>query len=80
MSWAAVVGRPDDYQGEAVAAFVSLEPGADVAPDELVTFVRERLAAFKSPREVTVLPELPKTETGKIRRAVLREGARRPSS
>jgi long-chain acyl-CoA synthetase len=71
---AAVVGRPDSYQGEAVVAFVSLEPGADVGPDELVAFVRERLAAFKCPREVTVLAELPKTETGKIRRAALREG------
>ncbi len=72
---AAVVGRPDAYQGESVAAFVSLAPGHEVEPDELRTFVRERLAAFKCPREVVLLPELPKTETGKIRRAVLRETA-----
>ena len=72
---AAVVGRPDDYQGEAVVAFVSLEPGAQASPPELTAFVRERLAAFKCPRQVTVLPEPPKTQTGKIRRAALREGA-----
>jgi long-chain acyl-CoA synthetase len=69
---AAVVGRPDEYQGESVVAFVSLEQGREATEEELVGFVRERLAAFKCPREVVFLPDLPKTQTGKIRRAELR--------
>lgn len=70
---AAVVGRPDDYQGESVVAFVSLAEGAAATPDELVAHVRERLAAYKVPREVTVIADLPKTQTGKIRRRALRD-------
>ena len=69
----AVVGRPDEYQGESVVAFVSLTPDGTARPDELVGFVRTRLAAYKCPREVIVIDELPKTQTGKIRRRELRE-------
>ncbi len=68
----AVVGCPDDYQGEAVVAYVALRPGATVAEEELVDFTRERLAAYKRPRTVRVIEELPKTPTGKIMRAELR--------
>lgn len=71
---AAVVGEPDDYRGESVLAFVSLVAGAEVRPDELVAFARERLAAYKAPRRLVVLADLPKTQTGKIRRNVLRDG------
>ena len=60
----AVVGLPDDELGEEVAAFVV----GDVRPDELRAFARERLAAYKYPRLVTVLDELPRGPTGKIRR------------
>ncbi len=70
---AAVVGRPDDYQGESVVAYVSTATGATVAPEELRAFVKERLAAYKVPREVHVVDQLPKTATGKIRRNVLRD-------
>ncbi|MFC9974390.1 AMP-binding protein [Spirillospora sp. NPDC127200] len=69
---AAVVGVPDEYRGETVKAFVSLRPGARAAPDELVAFCRERLAAYKAPREVEVLEEIPKTATGKPLRRELR--------
>ncbi|MBY4128371.1 AMP-binding protein [Rhodococcus fascians] len=69
---AAVVGRPDDYQGESVVAYVSLRRGASVTPDELVDFAGHRLAAYKRPKEVYVVDELPKTQTGKIRRAALK--------
>ncbi|GAB7006352.1 hypothetical protein JCM18899A_38250 [Nocardioides sp. AN3] len=69
----AVVGKPDDYSGERVEAFVSLrEAAAPATGDELATFVRDRLAAYKVPRVVHVVATLPKTETGKIRRAALR--------
>lgn len=69
---AAVVGEPDDYRGEAVVAYVSLKPGATATADELTAFVRDRLAAYKSPRRVHVVDDLPKTATGKIRRQEVR--------
>jgi len=69
---AAVVGVPDSYRGETVKAYVSTRPGAEVAPDELVAYCRDRLAAYKCPRQVEILPELPKTLSGKILRRELR--------
>ncbi|NWF28574.1 AMP-binding protein [Streptomyces sp. PKU-EA00015] len=69
---AAVVGVPDSYRGETVKAYVSLRPGADVGPDELSSYCEQRLAAYKYPREVAILPELPKTTSGKILRRELR--------
>ncbi|MET7521105.1 AMP-binding protein [Streptomyces sp. NPDC005248] len=69
---AAVVGVPDAYRGETVRAYVSLRPGAVVEPGELGSYCKERLAAYKYPREVEILPELPKTASGKILRRELR--------
>jgi long-chain acyl-CoA synthetase len=63
---AAVVGVRHAELGEDVAAFVTLRPGTAVAPDELITHCRERLAAFKYPRRLTVLDALPKSPTGKV--------------
>jgi len=71
---AAVVGVPDDRRGETVKAFVSLKPGATAAPEELIEHCRQRMAAYKYPRSVVVLAELPKTVTGKILRRELRTG------
>ncbi len=71
---AAVVGVPDERWGEAPQAFVVLKPGMTVAPQELREFTRQRLAHFKTPREVTFVAELPKTATGKIQKFVLRQG------
>ncbi|MGW9557839.1 class I adenylate-forming enzyme family protein [Nocardiopsis sp. NPDC055551] len=71
----AVVGRPDSYQGESVVAHVSLAAGAQATEEELIAFAREHLAAYKRPREVHIVPSLPKTLTGKIRRRALREAA-----
>ncbi|RPH79192.1 MAG: long-chain fatty acid--CoA ligase [Candidatus Rokuibacteriota bacterium] len=70
VSEAAVVGVPDATLGEEVAAFVALRSGA--TPDELVAWCRERLAAFKYPRRITVLPTLPRSATGKVLKAQLR--------
>ncbi|MFF0046504.1 AMP-binding protein [Streptomyces sp. NPDC005498] len=69
---AAVVGVPDAYRGETVRAYVSLRPGAVVESGELGAYCKERLAAYKYPREVEILPELPKTASGKILRRELR--------
>ncbi|MFH9085435.1 class I adenylate-forming enzyme family protein [Streptomyces sp. NPDC017673] len=69
---AAVVGVPDGYRGETVKAYVSLRPGAEADPDELAVYCKERLAAYKYPRQVEVLPDLPKTASGKILRRELR--------
>jgi long-chain acyl-CoA synthetase len=70
---AAVVGVPDDYRGESVKAYVSLQDGAAVEPEELIAFCKEQMAAYKYPREVEIVGELPKTVTGKILRRELRD-------
>ena len=69
---AAVIGVPDDYRGETVKAVVSLKPGHTIQPAELTAFCRERMAAYKYPRLVEIVEELPKTPTGKIMRRALR--------
>ncbi|TQF69353.1 long-chain fatty acid--CoA ligase [Rhodococcus spelaei] len=68
---AAVVGRADDRLGEEVVAFVVTEPGLRLDPDELIAFARERVAAYKYPRAVTVLDALPQGATGKVLKRVL---------
>ncbi|GMA38825.1 hypothetical protein GCM10025883_08700 [Mobilicoccus caccae] len=68
----AVVGVPDEYRGESVKAFVSLVPGSNLTPEELVDWAKERMAAYKYPREIELVEELPKTTTGKILRRELR--------
>jgi long-chain acyl-CoA synthetase len=73
---AAVVGVPDAYRGENVTAFVSLRPGCTATEDELVSFCRERLAAYKYPRVIEIIDEIPKNLSGKILRRELRERAR----
>jgi fatty-acyl-CoA synthase len=72
---AAVVGLPHPRWGEAPHAFVVLSDGGSATEDELIGFVRDRLAHFKAPRGVTFTCELPKTATGKIQKYALREGA-----
>ncbi|MBC7277627.1 long-chain fatty acid--CoA ligase [Nocardioides sp.] len=69
---AAVIGRPDDRLGEEVVAFVALKPGASVGPMELTAHCKERLAAYKYPRDLQVLETLPKGATGKILKRELR--------
>jgi len=63
---AAVVGMPHPELGEEVAAFVTLRPGPTVGPDDLIAHCKDRLAAFKYPRRLTVLDAFPRGATGKI--------------
>ncbi|THA39308.1 AMP-binding protein [Streptomyces sp. A1547] len=70
---AAVVGVPDPYRGESVKAYVSLRPGTSVRPEELSAYCAARIAAYKYPRQVEILPVLPKTTSGKILRRELRD-------
>lgn len=71
---AVVVGVPDSRWGEVGVAFVIPKEGAEIDAQQLVRFVRERLAGFKVPKEVMVVAELPRaTEGGKVRRSALRE-------
>jgi long-chain acyl-CoA synthetase len=73
---AAVVGVPDEYRGETVLACVALVGGAQITRAELIAFCRDRLAAYKVPRRIEFLAELPKTVTGKIMRVELRRAAK----
>ncbi|MET9711488.1 long-chain fatty acid--CoA ligase [Nocardiopsis alba] len=68
----AVVGVPHDTHGEEIKAFVIPKEGAEVTVEELDAFARERLAAYKYPREFEFRTELPMTSTGKILKRELR--------
>jgi long-chain acyl-CoA synthetase len=70
---AAVVGVPDEYRGETVKAFVSVRPGVDVTEQELIDYCKANMAAYKYPRSIEFIDELPKTTTGKILRRELRD-------
>jgi fatty-acyl-CoA synthase len=70
---AAVLGVDDAQYGQRLAAFVVLEPTATATTDDLKAHVRENLANYKVPRDVTVLDELPRSSTGKIVRRELRD-------
>jgi len=72
VSAAVVVGEPDPVSGERVAAFVTLVPGATVAPEALIEHCRGRLSGYKVPSSVRVVDRLPLTAIGKRVRAQLR--------
>ncbi|WP_326834466.1 long-chain fatty acid--CoA ligase [Amycolatopsis rhabdoformis] len=69
---AAVIGEPDERLGEEIVAVVSLKPGASASPSEIVAWTKERIAAYKYPRRVRIVDELPKGPTGKITKLPLR--------
>ena len=62
----AVIGVPHASLGEEVAAAVALKAGEQATPEELRTFVKDRVAAYKYPRHVWIVDALPKGATGKI--------------
>jgi long-chain acyl-CoA synthetase len=71
---AAVIGKPDERLGEEVVAVVALRPGHDVSAGDIIAYTRERLAAYKYPREIRFMAELPKGPSGKILKSALRDG------
>jgi long-chain acyl-CoA synthetase len=75
---AGVVGIPDAYRGETVAAFMVLKPGYEASEqlkEEIVDFCKEHLAAYKVPKRLEFRPSLPKSIVGKILRRELRTGS-----
>ncbi len=66
-----VAGVPDEYQGEAVKAWVVLREGERVTVEELRAYCKERLAAYKVPKQIEFRDSLPKTMVGKVLRRVL---------
>jgi long-chain acyl-CoA synthetase len=72
---AAVIGIPHESHGEEVKAVVALGAGARATAEEIIAFTKERLAAYKYPRIVEIVAELPKGPTGKILKRELRDDA-----
>jgi len=68
-----VIGVPDRKWGEAVKAVVVLKPGEEVEEEELKSFVKERLARYKAPKNVDFVDSLPKTGSGKLMKRAVRE-------
>ena len=68
---ATVIGVPHPELGEEVAAFVSLKPASRVSGETLLDYCKDRLARYKYPRSLEILPELPKGTTGKVLKPAL---------
>ena len=68
----AAVGKQNDaLKGEIAKAYIVLKEGEDATEDEIIAFCREELAAYKCPRKVQFVNDVPKTSTGKIMRREL---------
>ena len=70
---AATVGIPDNLYGEEVKSFVVLREGDAATESELIEFCKERLAAFKCPKSIEILVDIPKGPTGKLLKKELRQ-------
>jgi long-chain acyl-CoA synthetase len=72
LNGAGVVGRADPVHGEEVVAFVTVRPGFNVEPDDIVRWAKQRLGGYKYPREVQIVENLPLSPVGKLDRKALR--------
>jgi len=73
VSLVAVIGVPNDQYGEEIKACVVLKEGMSVSDSDLMAWTKERIAAYKYPREIQFLDALPQSATGKILKKVLRK-------
>jgi long-chain acyl-CoA synthetase len=69
---AAVIGSSDPVKGEVVKAFIAAKPGEVIDKEEIIKLCQEHLAPYKVPRQIEFLPELPKSNVGKILKRELR--------
>ena len=80
VSEAVAVGVPDEYRGETVKAFIVRVPDSSVTEEEILSFCKERLAPYKTPKSVEFREELPKSTVGKLLRRVLADEERAEAS
>lgn len=73
---AAVVGRPDGDLGEVPVAFVVVEPGRSMQPDDVRALFNGTVASYKQPRDVVFVEALPRSALGKVQKSILREWAK----
>jgi acyl-CoA synthetase (AMP-forming)/AMP-acid ligase II len=73
-----VAAVSDSHWGERPKAFITVKPGSNVTGEDIIKWSKEHpgISRFMVPREVEIVPELPKTSTGKIRKNILREWAK----
>jgi acyl-CoA synthetase (AMP-forming)/AMP-acid ligase II len=76
----AVIGVPDERLGEVGMAFVVPAPGAELTPDSVIAWCREKMANYKVPRRVEIVDSLPANAMGKVTKFVLREQVRSEKS
>ncbi len=69
---ACTIGVPDAYRGESVKAFIVLKAGENLTDSEVIAYCKDKLAAYKVPRDIKFFPELPKSAIGKILRRELK--------
>ena len=70
---AAVIGIPDDKWGESVKGFVVLAADSSLSEDEIISYTRKQIAAYKCPKSIEFIKELPRNPSGKILRRELRD-------
>ncbi|APE33655.1 AMP-dependent acyl-CoA synthetase [Nocardia mangyaensis] len=69
----AVIGLPDDKWGERLTAVLELRPGTTTDPAEMTAFVKSHLGSVKTPKQIEVWPELPRSRIGKVLKAEIRK-------
>ena len=70
---ACCIGIPDQHSGESLKAYIVVKPGEHLTEEEIVSFCKDKMVAYKVPKEVEFIDELPKSAIGKVLRRTLRE-------